>query len=240
MFTRIKNIKSVAGAALLFIMVGIFVLLTTQVTSYITVNNTTLREVDKIVIDPGHGGIDPGAIGVSGQNEKDINLAISLCLRDMLVANGYEVIMTRETDISTNDKQYKSVGKIKSSDLKNRLRLINSQSDAIAISIHQNKYPSENSSGAQMFYGIKNEQSKQLASCLQASFRELLQPDNKREIKPSTSKVYIIHNSQIPITLVECGFLSNYGDASKLSDEEYQRKVAFAIFCGIVNSKKLE
>ncbi len=186
-----------------------------------------------VILDPGHGGIDPGAIGVNSQEEKEINLAISLCLRDILLANGYEVLMTREDDRSVHDPKYKKTAQIKTSDLKNRLKLIREHPDALVISIHQNKFQQESSQGAQMFYGRKNPASKQLAESIQQSFQTRLQPDNTREIKESTSAVYIIHNAENPIVLVECGFLSNYKDCANLCDPEYQKKAAFTIFAGI-------
>ncbi|MEG1027978.1 MAG: N-acetylmuramoyl-L-alanine amidase, partial [Oscillospiraceae bacterium] len=110
------------------------------------------------------------------------------------------------------DDDISGVRKSKTSDLKNRLKLINENKDAICISIHQNKFKDSSSCGAQIFYGIKNENSKLLAQSIQTTFTEI-QPDNKRQIKPSTSSVYIIHNAQIPTVLVECGFLSNKNDA---------------------------
>lgn len=198
-----------------------------------------LSEVKKVIIDAGHGGVDPGAIGIGGIEEKTINLAISLYLKDILTVNGYEVIMVRENDISVNDSKYTNISSLKTSDLKNRLRLIESYPDAIAVSIHQNKYPLSSAQGAQMFYGRKNQQSKVLAQAIQTEFAEQLQLSNKRQIKPSTSSVFVLHQATIPITLVECGFISNQNDVSLLVDAEYQQKVAFAIFCGIVNAKQL-
>lgn len=238
MFSKVKNYRSMVGATVLFILIGITVAVGHSINTTIAINNLKLSEVNQIIIDPGHGGIDPGAIGVDGSNEKDINLAISLCLKDILLANGYDVIMTRDEDISINDSQYKTIKKIKSSDLNNRLKIINDHPEAIAVSIHQNKYKDESSSGAQMFYGVKNKKSEQFANALQNSFNNNLQGNNNRVVKPSTSSVYIVHNANIPITLVECGFMSNYEDIKLLTNEEYQQKIAFTIFCGIVDAKK--
>lgn len=186
-----------------------------------------------VIIDPGHGGVDPGTIGVNGSNEKDINLDIALVLKDILIANGYDVIMTRETDIALHDEKYKKVSRIKTSDLKNRLKIVNENKDAITIMIHQNSFTKEKYHGAQMFYGRNCAESKLLAEALRKSFKEQLQPDNERTIKRSTKDVYVLHNAKTPIVLAECGFLSNYSEAELLSDEEYQQKVAFTIFCGI-------
>ncbi len=188
-----------------------------------------------IIIDAGHGGIDPGAIGVNKSEEKNINLEIALCLRDILSANGWEVIMTRAEDISINDPKYTKVSQVKTSDLKNRLKIFEEHPEAVAISIHQNHFTQEKYNGAQMFYGRKNPESQPLAESIQAAFRENLQPDNSRVVKRSTKDVYIIYNATIPTVLVECGFLSNWSDCTQLCDEEYRQKVAFTIFSGIVN-----
>lgn len=186
-----------------------------------------------IVLDAGHGGIDPGAIGVNQAKEKDLNLAIALRLRDILTLNGYKVIMIREDDISVHDAGISRIASIKTSDLKNRLCLINSYPNALALSIHQNFFEQQKYHGAQMFYGRKNPESQKLAEALQAAFRDTIQPDNERVVKRSTSDVYIIHNAESPTVLVECGFLSNPTECQNLCDEEYQQKVAFTIFHGI-------
>lgn len=186
-----------------------------------------------VVIDAGHGGLDPGAVGKNGCLEKDINLNIALALKDMLTLNGYRVVMTRETDISLHDEKLKKVSRIKASDLNNRLKIFEKNKSSITVMIHQNHFSREQYNGAQMFYGKKNNKSSLLATSLRDSFKENLQPDNDREIKPSTSAVYILHNAKNPIVLAECGFISNHAEAELLSDEEYQKKVAFTLFCGI-------
>lgn len=196
--------------------------------------NADIKKENVVILDPGHGGIDPGAIGVNGIKEKEVNLDIALILKDMLTLSGYSVIMTRESDISVNDPKYTTVASIKSSDLKNRLKLMKEYPDAPVILIHQNEYLSSSSHGAQMFYGRHNENSRRLAESLRASFVELLQPDNRRECKKSTSAVYVLHNAPNPVVLAECGFLSNYNEAELLSNSEYRQRVAFALYCGFM------
>lgn len=186
-----------------------------------------------ILLDAGHGGVDPGAIGVNDALEKDINLEIVLRLRDMLTVNGWEVILTRDADLSLHDPQYTKISQIKTSDLKKRLQLIEESDCLLAISVHQNQFSEEKYKGAQMFYGRLNANSKRLAECMQEAFRENLQPENERQIKSSTSDVYIIHNANKPIVLAECGFLSNREECTLLCTPEYQNKVAFTLFCGI-------
>lgn len=237
MFTKNREFRNLFGVMVLFLSISIIITVINGVRHVVTTNNSgNIKYKKQVVIDAGHGGIDPGAVGVNNISEKDINLQIALCLKDILIANGYDVTMTRETDISIHDDDLKSVSRKKTSDLKNRLKIIEKTPDAIAISIHQNKFPSRSPSGAQMFYGRKNERSKVLAQSIQEAFVKNIQPNNKREIKKSTSDVYIIHNAKNPIVLVECGFISNENDAKNLSNEEYQQKIAFTIFCGISKS----
>lgn len=187
-----------------------------------------------VIIDPGHGGADPGAIGVSGTKEKDINLSIALMLRDMLLSSGYSVIMTRQEDVSIHDENKSGIAAQKVSDIKNRLKLMAEYPNSPVLLIHQNKFTAERYSGAQMFFGRKNEKSEELAKALQGSVKALLQPDNERQIKKGPSSVYLLIQAKNPIVLAECGFLSNYKEEKLLCDEEYQRKIAFALFCGML------
>lgn len=187
-----------------------------------------------IVIDPGHGGIDGGAVGVGGIEEKEINLALSLDLVQMLRVSGFAVIMTRETDVSIHDPGVSGAKAIKTSDLKNRLKLTQSAANPIFLSIHQNKYSSGSISGAQMFFGGKNPESARLAQLLQDSIRTRLQPENNRMIKEGGSNLFLIHTLECPAVLAECGFLSNAKEAELLSDPEYRQKVAFALVCGLL------
>lgn len=187
-----------------------------------------------VLFEPAHGGIDGGATGIGGVVEKDVNLQISLKLREILKANGYEVIMTRDTDKSIHSSG-KTVAQQKKSDMNNRLKLINSTPNSITVSIHQNHFEQSQYSGAQMFYGRKNESSKLLAEAIQKRFVENLQKDNKREIKEAGKNLYLMYQAQNPIVLVECGFLSNPVESALLSDDTYQNKVAFTIFSGIAD-----
>jgi len=187
-----------------------------------------------IIIDPGHGGIDGGAVGVSGVVEKDINLAISLMLKDMFEINGFDVIMTRTEDVSIHDDGVKGVRKQKVSDLKNRLKIVNNQPDAIFISIHQNKFESSKSKGAQMFFGPNNSGSEMLAALIQQNFAASLQPGNSREIKKAGKDLYLMYNAKCPAVLIECGFLSNAQDEQMLVQSEYQSQISFEIFGSVV------
>ncbi len=186
-----------------------------------------------IVIDPGHGGHDGGAVA-NGVVEKDINLAISLALRDMLTINGFKVVMTRSTDISIHDSDVKGAKKQKTSDLKNRLKIMEAQPNTIFISIHQNKFTNSKSWGTQVFYGPNNPESERLALIMQEEFKSLLQPENERGIKKAEKNLFLMFQAKCPAVLVECGFLSNTSDAALLRDPEYQRKVAFTVMCSVL------
>ncbi|MDF2568192.1 MAG: cell wall hydrolase/autolysin, partial [Oscillospiraceae bacterium] len=142
---------------------------------------TKTSEIEQIVIDPGHGGMDGGATGVDGSLEKNINLKISLKLRDILRVNGFRVVMTREKDESIHDANEKTIAKQKKSDMRKRLKIMQDNPNSLTISVHQNKFEQSQYYGAQMFYSSNNPMSKTLAECLQKKFVENLQKDNKRQ-----------------------------------------------------------
>lgn len=187
----------------------------------------------QIILDAGHGGFDGGAVASDGTVEKDINLKIALRLRDFLKLAGFEVIMTRESDVSTDDVESDIISVRKKSDLKNRLKLMNDYPEAIFVSIHLNKFTTSAAAGSQVFYGTRRKESKPLGEYIQQSIVRLLQPENKRVNKQATDSTYILYNAPIPAVLVECGFLSNTAELARLKSEEYQNKTAFAVFCGI-------
>lgn len=193
-----------------------------------------------IILDAGHGGIDGGCTAVDGTSEKGINLNILLMLRDLLTVSGYEVEVTRDTDISIHDKGVEGIANQKSSDMDNRLELFNKNDNAICISIHQNQFTDPKYSGAQMFYSDSNRRNENLARSIQNRFVEFLQPNNTREIKQCGKELFLCYYSKNPTVMVECGFLSNPEEAALLTTEEYQNKVAFTIFAGLnsfINSK---
>ena len=177
-----------------------------------------------VIIDAGHGGGDPGAIGLTGKLEKDINLNISLKLQQFIEQNGGNVLMTRTTDgmLAANKRE----------DMKVRKKLREETSGDIFISVHLNSFPQESCKGAQTFYAA-NEESKKLAEKIQKSMVKFLDEDNARIAKKLTD-VYLLKNVNIPSVIVECGFLSNSKEEKLLSDTEYQSKIAFAIYTGIL------
>lgn len=184
-----------------------------------------------IVIDPGHGGFDPGAVS-DGHDEKDINLNISLKLADIFRINGYAVVMTRTTDDTTCDPELKGTSKQKRSDLVNRVELADSFSDSVLISIHQNMFSDKAQNGAQTFYGTQNENSRLLAECIQSSIVDRLQTYNERQIKKGTDSIYLLVNTKAPTVLVECGFMSNSSELSYLLEDDYCTRMAYLIYLG--------
>lgn len=183
-----------------------------------------------IVVDPGHGGRDPGKVGVNGALEKDINLAIALRLRDLLEEDGFNVIMTRTEDeglYSENDSNKKRA------DLNKRVDIINSSNALFAVSIHQNSFTQENVKGAQVFYHSQSEQGKNLAVILQEQIKETIGDGNHRKAKSNTS-YYMLKHTVCPLVIVECGYLSNREEAALLTNPEYQGKMAAAIHLGIL------
>lgn len=197
------------------------------------VSTAAVSERKTIVIDSGHGGADGGCVGVNGCIEKDINLAIAKDLEALLKLSGFNVVMTRSEDVSIHDEGVEGLRNQKVSDMENRLEIIKSYPDAMFISIHQNQYTEPEYFGAQMFYTTNNTGNFKLAQLMQESFREL-QPENDREIKLIDNDLYLFKNTNQPAILAECGFLSNGDDAANLSDSEYQKKVAFTLYKGVM------
>ncbi|SEN73468.1 N-acetylmuramoyl-L-alanine amidase [Mesobacillus persicus] len=184
-----------------------------------------------ILLDPGHGGPDPGAVKEDGI-EKDISLSVSLKLRDYLQQQGALVMMTRETDIDLADKELKGYSKRKVQDLKRRLDMINHSDADFFASIHLNAIPSAKWKGAQTFYSGHYKESKRGAKFIQEELRRNLENTN-REAKTSND-IYLLKNSKIPGVLVEIGFLSNPTEREMLKQEQYQEQVAASIYQGIM------
>lgn len=143
--------------------------------------------------------------------------------------------VTRDCDKSIHDEGIEGIAAQKSSDMDNRLALFNKNTNAICISIHQNQFIDSKYSGAQMFYASTNKKSESLARSLQNSFVQFLQPENTREIKQCGKELFLCYYSENPTVMAECGFLSNPDEAALLNTEEYQNKVAFTLYSGIMN-----
>ncbi|NBH72260.1 N-acetylmuramoyl-L-alanine amidase [Clostridiaceae bacterium] len=179
---------------------------------------------------PGHGGNDPGKVGVDGSLEKDVNLEIARKLKAYLEASDVEVVMTREADKGLYGEKDSHK---KMSDMKNRCNLINEARPELVVSIHQNSYHEEGVSGGQVFYYKDSEKGKQLAEIIQRRFDFVLGEKNKRLAKPNGNYYLLLHVRQ-PIVIVECGFLSNWKEATALNTEEYQNRMAWTIHMGVM------
>lgn len=183
-----------------------------------------------VVIDPGHGGKDPGKVGVNGQLEKDINLSIALRLKNYLEYSDVTAVLTREEDtgLSPTGGRYK-----KMSDMKKRCQIIEEAKPDLVVSIHQNSYHENSIFGGQVFYYKTSQKGKVLAQILQKRFDYVLGSANRRQAKANDNYYLLLHVKE-PIVIVECGFLSNPSEAANLQTEEYQDRMAWTIHMGIM------
>lgn len=200
---------------------------------HLDVSNTSLsNEKITVVIDPGHGGRDGGAVGEDGTLEKNLNLSVALKLKAILESADIHVIMTRETDIelASPDSPHK-----KADDLKTRLQLAQNQKNAVFVSIHMNKFPIEKYRGLQVYYSENNPESLLLAQTVQNTVQDALQNTNDRKVKPAGDSIYLMTHLEMPAILVECGFLSNETERELLKDENYQKKLALCLSAALIS-----
>lgn len=196
------------------------------------VESRALKTVNEkcIVVDAGHGGDDPGKIGINGTLEKDINLLIAHKLKALLESQGYEVVMTR----TTGEGLYRQGTKnMKVEDMQNRCKIIAETMPVFTVSIHQNSYPEEYVKGAQVFYYGQSKEGAELAKRIQESLVVRLDPENHR-LEKANESYYLLKKTPTPTVIVECGFLSNSEEAELLNTEAYQDRIAFAVMMGIV------
>ncbi len=188
-----------------------------------------------VVVDAGHGGIDSGAQAENGTKEKDINLKIAQFLKSYLEQGGAKVIMTRTEDVSLYDDENASIKTKKRQDLLNRRELANTSGADMMISIHLNQFQESRYKGAQVFYESTFPKSHTLATAIQTSLRQNIdQTNNRVEMKIANDKLQF-QELNLPSVIVECGFLSNPEESLMLETEEYQKKIAFAIYLGILS-----
>lgn len=188
------------------------------------------KKENVIVLDPGHGGSDPGMIGVDGLEEKGINLAVTLLLREKLEEKGYKAVLTRETDQGLYDD---SAQNKKAQDMQRRIALIDETAPVLTVSIHQNSYHDPEVKGPQVFYYETSPEGKELAADIQESLNTVLEVERPREIKGNTS-YYLLKRSKGTLVIAECGFLTNPQEAALLQTKDYQEKVAAALTEGIL------
>ena len=180
-----------------------------------TVGINNIQTKKTVIIDPGHGGIDVGTVGIDGSLEKNINLSISLDLYDFLMVSGINTVLTRDGDY----EMYRAGEQRTKSDLYNRMDYINSVPNSILISIHQNHFENEAEWGTQVWYSPNDEISPTLADKILQSVKKNIQPENKRENKVSDNSYYILYKAQKPSVMVECGFVSNENENKRLQDK---------------------
>ncbi len=222
------GIWGVAGVT--FLLFGVVLAATIHAEDLRVLNITGEGTKACVVIDAGHGGFDPGKVGVAGTLEKDINLSIALKLKKVLADSGYQVVMTRETDCALSEE---NASKKKMTDLKNRVEKINQQKPAVAVSIHQNSYSAQ-TKGAQVFYYQHSEDSHQFAKVLQDTMREELADGNQR-VEKENNDYYMLKKTEGILAIIECGFLSNPEEEALLKTDEYQQRMAEVIAEGIEN-----
>ena len=230
------NLKSSLSLALVFIIVFFLVLSLNM--ADVTTTSLLIDGGEVVIVDAGHGGEDGGTQSSAGVLEKDINLSISSKLGNMLRLMGYTVIFTRNDDSLHYGSDAVKQRQKKVSDIHYRMNIMKTYPQALFLSIHQNHFSQSKYYGAQVFYSKNNNLSKTVADSIQTNLRQLLQPENDRQIKESGTDVYLLYNAVSPAVMVECGFLSNPGEALLLNDEEYQKKLILAIAAGLEEYQK--
>lgn len=223
---------------ILYLLIGI--ILFTMILGIILYNKLKVKEVsflpisNRIIgIDPGHGGVDPGAVSKSGVEEDDINLKIALKLKRYIEQSGGIPILTRSTDRGLYTEKSKTLRQMKTEDLINRKEFIEDAGCELFISIHMNSYTSSRYSGAQTFYMKNSKEGEQLALIIQEEMRNVLDKDNRRA-PAYTEDIYLLKDMKMPSVLVEAGFLSNNKEELLLIQDEYQEKIAWSIYVGIM------
>ena len=229
-FKRVNIIFSIALVCVMLLSLFSNISKTTE-----TIDATGLEQVKKIkvLIDPGHGGVDQGTSGDSGSGEAPLNLAIAEKLMKFLEGSGYDVEMTRYEDEGLYSLKSSTIRAKKNEDLENRVEMINNSEADMVVSIHLNSFPQKQYSGAHVFYQNKSQTGKIAADMIQESLKIILDANNKRV--PQVKKgIRIMDDTNIPVLLIECGFLSNYTEEKNLISEEYQEKTAWAIYTGLM------
>lgn len=205
---------------------------------YISALSTGVDDGGKrtVVIDAGHGGDDPGKVGINGSNEKDVNLDIALYLEEYLRAQDVNVIMTRTDDSGLYDSDSSNK---KIQDMRRRVEIIEDNSPLLVVSVHQNSYPDESVIGPQVFYYRGSTESMKLAEIVQEELIEKSRTTKPRQVKDNDN-YFLLKKTTCPIVIAECGFLSNYEEAEKLCHDDYQKQIAWGLCLGIMRYLNLD
>lgn len=188
-----------------------------------------------VILDPGHGGEDGGAVGKNGIYEKNLNLSIAKKVESNLTAWGFSVFCTRNEDILLYDRNEDFKGRKKVLDLAARLKIAKDTENCIFVSIHMNSFPETKYNGLQVYYSPNDPRSAELADLIQNEVRKQLQPTNARKTKQASTNIYLLNRITSPAILIECGFLSNVEECAKLSSEQYREELSYAISCAIAD-----
>lgn len=225
-----KAMKYVMGAGFTLLFRIFFLCLCVMVVALIC-GFAVSENTSTIIIDPGHGGVDGGAVGVNGVCEKDLNLLLSINLKEHFENKGYRVVMTRYIDTDTDERE----GFHKKEDIQNRLKLSEKYGpNAVYLMIHMNASTSSSDKGFQVFYGsVDKRRSGLLAESIYECVEEYATVTRLREVKEAPGTVYLSRNISIPCVLIECGFISNETDANLLGTPEYRKNLAYVIYCGV-------
>ena len=228
-----KRIMMILGVFLISSLV--FTIQTANVKEKLKTTQTVALPVSNkvIVIDAGHGVPDEGAQSTKGTTEAETNLKIALKLQNLLEQAGSTVVLTRSDENAIYDLDSRKKKKKKISDIHNRVKIGNESSADVFVSIHLNKIPQQQYYGWQTFYQEGNEQSMNLAKSIQTNLNDSIQKDNKR-IPMKIDNIYIMKHVEIPTAIVECGFLSNPEEEKQLLTDEYQERLAWGIYNGIM------
>ena len=222
-----KMEQKVIATCMTVFLLGSIVVLSRKAAIYTMTGGNENEKI--VVIDVGHGGNDPGKVGVNQILEKDVNLAIALKLQKVLKQSDLTVVMTRTTDCGLYDENATNK---KAQDMHRRIQFMEDRHADLVVSIHQNSFQDSAVCGPQCFYYANSESGHQVASIMQNTLNQGLEIEAPRQEKANDS-YYILKKSAMPTVIVECGFLSNPEDAKKLTDETYQEKLAFQIYLGI-------
>lgn len=234
MFFAIRKKDILRAAALGLCLLGLSVILwqgRAQVETF-SVTDAGENAHRVVVIDPGHGGEDGGAVGADGTVESTVNLAVSLRLEALFAFLGQETVLTRSDDASIHTEGG-TMHQRKVSDLKNRVALVNETQGAVLVSVHQNFLPgAPRVHGAQVFYNSVDG-SQALAQAVQDGLNLAVNPGNAKNCKKIPDTIFLMKNVTAPAILVECGFLSNVEETARLQTAAYQTRLAVCIAAGV-------
>ena len=225
---KLKKYAVFVSAVLLFLLTTAIIICRAQSSAVQVSTDFTPSDNTVLIIDPGHGGLDGGALSNDGTTESSVNLSIALKMREIGRLFGTEAIMTRASEALNYPDENASIHSKKVWDQKSRVSLINSTDNALLISVHQNTYPDPRPSGSEVLYG-KTVGAKEFAEHTQDLLVTQLCPENRRVAAPISDKIYLMKHVTCPAILVECGFLSNPKEAAKLKSDVYRTELALVL-----------